>query len=414
MATAQAGVMNLQSLAGEITEFTKSGGPLTKRISLAADGSIVSDGSACVMSRGTARRIKIAGVKQLGELIEQLSSDQAIALGALRTDLPDQVKVVTKDKLNGVAQPNVIARTAADIHYREQQPAFALLDSDSKGMPPEVAAEIDRLGFWGAMLVVLPALRDVARVTRRSTSSGLFRSDTEQKLPGSNNAHTYVAVQDGADIERFLKTLHDRCWLAGFGWMMVGAGGQLLERSIVDRMVGGPERLVFEGAPVLKPPLKQDRKSRRAVVTEGETLDTVAACPPLTIAEKAKLDGLKAKAAHQLAPESAKARTGIHQAASGGHGRAHRHIGARRRARGRPPMPRHPAARRGAAVRRCRNSPAARSARCWPIPNASRAPPWPIRSRACRLWHDAAPRSCAGRMARRGSTASPTAAPSTS
>ena len=50
----------------------------------------------------------------------------------------------------------------------------------------------------------------------------------------------------------------------GFGWYMVGAGGQLLERSIVDRMVGAPERLVFEGAPVLDPPLAQDQESRRA------------------------------------------------------------------------------------------------------------------------------------------------------
>ena len=42
---------------------------------------------------------------------------------------------------------------------------------------------------------------------------------------------------------------------------MVGAAGQLLERSIVDRMVGGPERLVFEGGPMLVPPLQQDRRA---------------------------------------------------------------------------------------------------------------------------------------------------------
>ena len=56
-----------------------------------------------------------------------------------------------------------------------------------------------------------------------------------------------------------LKALHARCWLAGFGWMMVGAGGQLLERSIVDRVVGAPERLIFEGPPLVVPPLEQDR-----------------------------------------------------------------------------------------------------------------------------------------------------------
>ena len=71
----------------EITLFEKSDGPLTKRISLAADGSVKSDGSACVMARGTARRVRIANVKQLATLIEQLPQNQAIALGALRTGL---------------------------------------------------------------------------------------------------------------------------------------------------------------------------------------------------------------------------------------------------------------------------------------------------------------------------------------
>jgi hypothetical protein len=86
----------------EITAFTKTGGPLTKRISLAADGSIISDGSACVMSRGTAQRIRIAGVKQLAELIERLDSDQAIALGArARITLTPTWRCRTAAKSNG-------------------------------------------------------------------------------------------------------------------------------------------------------------------------------------------------------------------------------------------------------------------------------------------------------------------------
>jgi len=99
----------------------------------------------------------------------------------------------------------------------------------------------------------MPALQGIAHVTRCSTSAGLYRTDTAQRLPGSENVHIYVAVRDGADIDRFLRTLHARCWLAGLGWMLVGTAGQLLERSIVDRMVGGAERLVFEGPPVLVP-----------------------------------------------------------------------------------------------------------------------------------------------------------------
>jgi hypothetical protein len=83
----------------------------------------------------------------------------------------------------------------------------------------------------------------------------------------------------------------------------------LLERSIVDRMVGAPERLVFEGAPVLDPPLAQDQKRRTPLARDGVALDTVAACPSLTIVELARLRELCAKEANRLAPESTKART---------------------------------------------------------------------------------------------------------
>ena len=120
--------------------------------------------------------------------------------------------------------------------------------------------------------------------------------------------HVYLLVQDGADVERFLRALHDRCWLAGLGWMMVGAAGQLLERSVIDRMVGGPERLVFEGGPSWTPPLQQDRESRRPVAVDGDALDTVAACPPLSIGETAKLDELRARARQRLKPEAARVR----------------------------------------------------------------------------------------------------------
>jgi hypothetical protein len=292
----------------ELTKLTKHGGPLTKQIYLAPDGTLVKDGSACVMGRGMAERVRLDGVDALAALIESLTPSQAIALGVLRPDLPDKVEITTKKKLiNGVARPDLIARTGANIIY--QGPAFALLDYDSKGMPTVVAAELERAGgFWDAMRTVLPALGDVARVTRRSTSAGLSRSDIGGALPGSDGIHVYVAVKDGADSERFLRALHDRCWLDGLGWMIVSSSGALLERSIVDRTVGWPERLVFEGGPVLVPPLVQDKDSRRPIVVDGVALDTVAACPTLSIVERARLVELKDKERERLAPEVAKAR----------------------------------------------------------------------------------------------------------
>jgi hypothetical protein len=293
--------------AVEITVFTKDRGPLTKRISLKSDGTVFSDGSACTMASGRACRKQINGVEELAELIEELQSNQAIALGALSADLADVVSIVTKKQLNGHAH-DVTARTGDSITYRAGQPTFALIDTDTKGMPDAIAIKIEQAGgVWRLLLSVLPGLEGAARVERRSTSSGLSRSDTNEQLPGSKNLHIYVVAKNGADVERFLRTLHDRCWLAGLGWMIVGEAGQLLERSIIDRMVGTAERLVFEGGPILEPPLTQDAASRRPVAADGDALDTLAACPPLTVTECSRVEAEKAKAAHALKGEAAKA-----------------------------------------------------------------------------------------------------------
>jgi len=151
--------------ASEITLFAKFSGPLTKRISLEADGSIRSDGSACLMARGSACRIHLTAASDLGTLIERLKPNEAIALGALRDGLSDPVQVVTKHKLNGAA--NVIARTGADIIYRKGQPALALLDFDTKGMPCDVTTAMVQHGsYWPALAAVLPALQTAARVMR--------------------------------------------------------------------------------------------------------------------------------------------------------------------------------------------------------------------------------------------------------
>jgi hypothetical protein len=297
----------------EITRFAKVGGPLTKRISLSPDGTLKSDGSACLMSRGSAQRVRLVDpLHQGAALIQGLESHEAIALGRMRPDLPDQVRVVTKDRLaalNGTTPPDTIARIGVYISYAAGQPALALIDIDTKGMPPEVRERIKKAGgFWAALVSVLPALATTGRIVRKSTSTGISRTDTGDALPGSNGMHIYLHVQDGGDVERFLCTLHNRGWLAGYGWHMVGVAGQLLDRSLVDRMVYAPERLVFEGAPVLAPPLAQNQEARRPTVCDHPPLDTKAVCSRLSPVETQRLNDLKAESAKALEPDIAEAR----------------------------------------------------------------------------------------------------------
>jgi hypothetical protein len=289
-----------------ITVLHKHGaGPMSKRISLGADGRLISDGSACVMTRGTAARAEVT-LDGLVALLPRLPSCEALSLGALLRDLPDTVNLVTKDelqKLNGVAPPNIIARTAHFIYHRPDEPALLLLDYDQKAMTPEVKLRIDAAGgFLPALKSVLPQLADVGTVLRPSTSSSLYREDTGERLQGSGGLHGYIGIADGSDAVRALKILHDRCTIAGYGWMMLGKSGSFLSRSIVDRMVGAPERLVFEGAPVLDAPLRQD--PRPAEVHPGGLLDTRTALPDLTLTEQARLKEINRAEMARLAPEA--------------------------------------------------------------------------------------------------------------
>jgi hypothetical protein len=289
----------------QITRFRKTGGNITKTISLDPSGKVVSDGSPCRMSDGFADRTPLTGADALADLLSSLKPNEAIALGRLRKDMPETVKVVTKAALPQYPDGGVIARTSDFVGYAAGQPAFCLIDYDRKGMTPDVSASLDgEGGAYGALVSVIPEIKLAASVGRASTSANL--SNDGHEIKGSGGGHLYLLVQDGADIPRFLKALHDRCWLAAYGWYMVGAGGDLLERSIIDRMVGAPERLIFEGAPEVVPPLSQG--PRPPVVEDGVALDTRAACPDLTPVELSRLADLKLAAAQGFKPECEKVR----------------------------------------------------------------------------------------------------------
>ena len=214
--------------------------------------------------------------------------------------------VARADKLYGAGDPSVIARTLDYLVFNKGERGLVLLDADFKGMPEAAVRRMEECGgFWGALSKVLPALTTVAYVERASTSSGLRNVETGESFSNSGGRHVVIPVLDAADIPRFLSDLHDRCWLAGLGWGMVSAAGSFLERSIIDKTVGSPERLIFEGPPTIQPPLVQE--GRNAVTHDGTSLDT-RLCAPLTSDEQAKLQKLKAAEECRLLPERQKAR----------------------------------------------------------------------------------------------------------
>ena len=66
-----------------LTVFRKDGGPLTKRLSIDEAGALVSDGSACRMSHGTAQSVSVTSMEEFAQLISGLDQAEAVALGRL-------------------------------------------------------------------------------------------------------------------------------------------------------------------------------------------------------------------------------------------------------------------------------------------------------------------------------------------
>jgi hypothetical protein len=299
------------SAAAEITLFTKQAGPndpdgalMSKRIKLGADGKPVSDGSPCRMSNGSAETMPADDAAALAKLINTMRQSQALSVGSIKnSNGSTPVRVVTAKKLKEQNNPDSIARTREHIVFRPGARAWMLIDTDSKGMPPEVRAQPTVAGgYWNALLQVAPGLARAERAMRGSTSAGLSHRDTGVRFQGSDGQHNYVLAQDGSDIPRALRALHDRCCLHALGWFLIGSVGQLLERSIIDAAVRSSEHLAFEGPPDVVPPLLQDQDTRVCLPFAGVAIDTRTAIPDLSQAEKQMLQVLKENQRQALEP----------------------------------------------------------------------------------------------------------------
>jgi hypothetical protein len=313
------------STAAEITIFTKLARPgdpdgalLSKRIALGPDGRPTSDGSPCRMASGTTLTVAAPDSCALSLVIEKMRACDALALGSIGNANGTRVNVITaaaQAKLSSSQSgKGTIARTREHVAFRPGQPAWALLDYDSKGMPARIQGRLEAAGgFWPGLLAVVPGLARAARVSRASTSAGLSHSRTGERYPGSGGSHTYFLVQDGADIGRALQALHSRAWLHGLGWYLIGSAGQLLERSVIDTAGRFSERLVFEGPPDVVPPLMQDAAARACQVAEGETIDTRVVIPDLTRDEAQTVEAMKAAQRQAIEPQAQPIRSATDQ-----------------------------------------------------------------------------------------------------
>lgn len=295
-----------QSTLFELTKIAKLKGKVTKSVRRKPDGSGLDiDSSQCKIGRGTMFRVPVTNLHDIGSMFEETPDNVAYLLGSLASEFGDNIPVVA-DKNPLSKEPGFATRSKTNITYRAGVPGLVLIDYDDKGMPPDVKARLQNVGgFVSALELICPGIEVAGTIYRASTTSGIYDADTGKKYPRSGQ-HVYVLIEDAADADRFLKTLHERAYLMGFGWTYPAKNGRgLLERSIIDVSVRFAYRLVFEAAPDLEPGLAQDH--RPAVVYDLPPLDSKRRCTDLVPAEKANLGRVIANDRRAVAPAAAAA-----------------------------------------------------------------------------------------------------------
>ena len=122
------------------------------------------------------------------------------------------------------------------------------------------------------MASVCPPLALCGMLTRPSTSSGI------DGLEDGGGLHTYVVVENAADIPTIGERLTRLLWARGHGYIKVSKAGTPLERTIIDDCVWQPERQDYVGPPEL---VGVERNAPEPFLRTGPML-TLADVPDLT------------------------------------------------------------------------------------------------------------------------------------
>jgi len=285
--------MNGQELIKEqpIIEFsvvTKNKGPLTKIVGL-KDGEFYKDGGECKMSRGSIEK-KQAPLSEFPKIIRMLDTNQAIAHG---THKHGDVKLVNKDAYTGAEGTGT--RSKNQMAY-PSGPGVGLLDHD-KPRDNAVGSEKALKAYSRAeLLTVMEELDQEFKtshiVSTPSTSSCIYDKDGNELRGEGTGSHNYYYPKDALLIPDYLERLGEHAWLKGYGRYEISRSGGRLPRTIIDLMVGSPERLDFVAGAVCKNGLTQ--KLPEPTVREG-TLHDCSKLHALTDEEKRKVKGAQEK-----------------------------------------------------------------------------------------------------------------------
>lgn len=276
----------------EYSVFTKDYGILTKEMRL-ENNEITKDGSQCRMANGSVQTVAVSNLLEFKETLSNLKQSQAIGLGvATECEGDKSIRIVKK----GLEAVGSISRSKDYFHFKPK-PTLMLFDYDpEKG---KSALSIDEV--YSLLIGIMPELIRCELLALGSTSSGIYRDSEAAPEALNGGYHFYIAIDDGTKIPELGRILAARSWLSGNGRFDVSRSGALLQRTLFDDAVYGPERLIFEAAPMLGLGLKH--LPRASKHWPGSTLKT-SDVRGISITEESRVETLKIEAKAAKQPEA--------------------------------------------------------------------------------------------------------------
>ncbi len=265
-----------------ISCVTKRDGPLTKIMKLdPATGELIKDGTKCWMSYGYLTTIPFSSPVGFAKLLRTRTTNQAIVHG---TSQFKEARIVTKRKLNTATTNGtpVIARSKDHLTY-PNKPGVVLFDHD-KARERAVGSGKALMAYPPTNLLkclseVHPEIASASSVSTPSTSSCIYDVEGNELRGEGTGSHTYLFVKNASDIPRYLEVVGQHLVLAGYGRIEISRAGSTLIRTLVDLVVGSPERLDFVAGAECLDGLYQTLPE--PMVKNGDMLDT-STLPDLT------------------------------------------------------------------------------------------------------------------------------------
>jgi hypothetical protein len=278
----------------KLTKWTANQ-PVTKRLSLAADGSVHKASTAAQLYEGSITRLECEPAEFI-KVLQGVGANDCLSYG-----LPintSATQVTTRGKFEAAGRPaHLMARLATAMAW-STGPGIMMVDYD-----PEESV-LTPAELRDALYTCCAPLRDAAHVWAASTSSCLTNAKTRQEVRGIRGQRVYTFVDDATDIPRAADVLAKRAWLNGHGYIKVSKAGSMLERNIIDTAVFQTNRIDYCAPSICESPLKQTKPKPELHGNPKMALDTKVALPNLTAEQQKQYEQLVQAAKAAKAPEA--------------------------------------------------------------------------------------------------------------